>query len=103
MRFGDALRWLIEENELSQKQVSETLLIAVPTLGHYVNNRREPDFDTLKRIASYFNVTTDYLLDHHPKQGAAPIEDDLLRVFRNMSPKEQQIYLKQGKAFRDIK
>jgi len=83
---------------LTQKQLSEELHIPVPTLGHYVNNRREPDFDMLKRIAVYFNVSTDYLLDHHPKQGANDKEDDLLRAFRGMPPAQQNIFLEQGKA-----
>ena len=98
MRFGDIFRWLLEENELTQKQLSEDLHIAASTLGHYINNRREPDFDTLKRIAAYFNVSIDYLLDHHPKPGANGMENDLLGVFRQLPPKQQRIYLEQGRA-----
>ena len=98
MFFGNILRWLLEENELTQKQLSEDLNIAASTLGHYINNRREPDFNTLKRIAVYFNVSIDYLLDHHPKQGATDLEDDLLHAFRSLPPAQQRIFLEQGKA-----
>ena len=35
------------------------------TIGGYVQNSSEPDFETLKRLAKYFDVTTDYLLDYH--------------------------------------
>ena len=98
MQFGDTLRWLIEENDLTQKHLSEILQMPPSTLTNYVNNLREPDFDTLKRIAAYFNVSTYYLLDYHPKQGANEIEDDLLRVFRSLPPEQQRIYLEQGKA-----
>ena len=98
MRFGEILRWLIDENELTQKKLSEDLHIAASTLGHYVNNRREPDYDTLKRVAAYFGVSIDYLLDYHPKQGANDAEDDLLRVFRKLPPAQQRIYLEQGRA-----
>jgi len=98
MQFGDLLRWLIEENELTQRQLSQELGLPASTLGNYVNNLREPDYDTLKRLAVYFNVSIDYLLNHHPKQGANDMEDDLLRVFRGLPPRQQRIFLEQGKA-----
>ena len=98
MQFGDILRWLIEENELTQKKLAQDLHIAASTLGNYVQNLSEPDFDMLKRIAVYFNVTTDYLLNHHPKQGATDLEDDLLHAFRQLSPAQQRIFVEQGKA-----
>jgi len=98
MKFGDILRWLIEENDLTQRKLAEELHIAASTLGNYVQNLAEPDFDMLKRIAVYFSVSTDYLLDHHPRQGATDLEDDLLRVFRSLPPAQQRIFLEQGKA-----
>jgi len=98
MQFGDILRWLIEENELTQKQVSEDLHIAASTLGSYVQNTHEPDFDMLKRIAAYFHVSTDYLLDYHHKQGENDMEDDLLHAFRQQPPAQQRIFLEQGRT-----
>jgi len=98
MQFGDVLRWLAEENELTQKQLAADLHMATSTLGNYVRNLREPDFDTLKRIAAYFRVSIDYLLDYHPKQGANAMEDDLLTAFRQLPPAHQRIFLEQGKA-----
>jgi len=98
MKFGDILRWLIDENDLTQKKLAEDLYIAPSTLGNYVQNLAEPDFDMLKRLAVYFNMSIDYLLDHHPKQGVNDMEDDLLRVFRGLPPRQQHIFLEQGKA-----
>ena len=98
MKFGDILRWLIEENELTQRKLAEELHIAASTLGNYVQNLAEPDFDMLKRLAVYFNVSIDYLLDHHPKPGANDMEDDLLHAFRSLPPAQQRIFLEQGKA-----
>jgi len=98
MQFGDILRWLIDENELTQKQLAADLHMATSTLGNYVRNLREPDYATLRHIADYFNVTTDYLLDHHPKPGANDTEDDLLQTFRQLPPTQQRIFLEQGKA-----
>lgn len=98
MQFGDTLRWIIDENEITQKKLAEDLHVAPSTITNYVNGLREPDYDTLKRLAVYFNVSIDYLLDHHPKPGANDMEDDLMRVFRGLPPKQQRIFLEQGKA-----
>ena len=48
MKFGDILRELLEEKELSQKQLAEDLNISASAVGNYVRNNREPDFETLK-------------------------------------------------------
>ena len=98
MQFGEILRWLIDENEITQKKLGEDLHVAASTIGNYAQNLSEPSHDMLKRIAIYFNVSIDYLLDHHPKQGANDMEDDLLGVFRQLPPAQQRIFLEQGKA-----
>ena len=99
MLFGDILRNLLEERNLSQKQFAEELKIAPSTLGNYIRNLREPDYATLKRIAAYFNVTADYLLDHQTAHSKSRLEDELLRVFRSLSKEQQELYVEQGKAF----
>ena len=61
LNFSNKLRSLIEERNLTQKQVAKDLNIAPSTMGGYVQGSSEPDFDTLRKLAKYFNVTTDYL------------------------------------------
>lgn len=100
MLFGDILRNLLEEKNITQKQMASDLNIAASTLGNYIRNAREPDFATLCRIAEYFGVSIDYLLNYHPNYNVSPLEVELLRVFRKLTPKEQKIYIEQGKAFK---
>ena len=83
MSFGDNLRTLIEERDLTQKELAAKLNIAPSTMGSYVQNTREPDFATLKAIAKFFNVSIDYLLDNHTGKTANHKEDELLRIFRS--------------------
>lgn len=99
MTFSYILRLLLEERSLTQKQLAKDLHIAVSTLGGYVQGTSEPDFDTLKRLAQYFDVSTDFLLDYRSDKGASHREDDVLRVFRAMTPYQQEVYLEQGKVF----
>ena len=99
MLFCDKLRLLIEERNLTQKQVAKDLNIAPSTMGGYVQGMSQPDFETLKRLAVYFDVSTDYLLDVPEKATNGYMEDELLRVFRSMTQEQKAIYVDQGKAF----
>ena len=61
---GRKLKNLREKKGLLQKELGDKLNISASTIGMYEQNRRDPDFETLKKIANFFNVTTDYLLDN---------------------------------------
>jgi len=97
MDFGDRLRWLIEENDLTQKQLASMLEIPPTTLNNYVIRQSEPDFAMLKRIAIHFDVSTDYLLDHH-SQETNESEERMLRAFRKLPNEQQRVILEQTKA-----
>lgn len=99
MSFGGNLRTLIEERKITQKELARQLNLAPSTLGSYVQNTREPDFDTLKLIAKFFNVSVDYLLDFTSNPTTSHQEDDLLRVFRSLTASQKEICLEQCKAF----
>lgn len=99
MSFCDTLRTLIEERGLTQKQLAQDLEIPVSTLGGYVQGTSEPDFETLKLFANYFNVSADYLLNLKIGNTQSRLENELLRIFRSLSTEQQELYLEQGKAF----
>lgn len=98
MTIGDILKQLLEEKNISQRQLAVELNIAPSTLGNYFRNEREPDFETLKMLAVYFNVSTDYLLDFHSGISDNFLEDEILRVFRSMTSEQKIMYVEQGKA-----
>lgn len=102
MNFSDRLRVLIDECDLTQKQLATDLHIPVSTLGGYVQGTSEPDFQMLVLIAKYFNVTTDYLLGCQTigcQATSIKSENELIRIFRSLSSEQQELYLEQGKAF----
>ena len=98
MEFCDILRGLLEERGVTQKQFALDLQIAPSTAGGYVQGASEPDFEMLRRIARYFGVSTDYLLDLHTVQAGSHSEEELLAVFRAMPPTQQAVYLEQGRV-----
>lgn len=62
MTLGDNLRNLRETNGLTQKQMAEILSVSKSNVSKYESDDVEPNINTLKQYASYFNVTTDVLL-----------------------------------------
>ncbi|MCU6794212.1 helix-turn-helix domain-containing protein [Paenibacillus sp. WQ 127069] len=62
MKYGQRICLLREEKQLTQGELAERIGISRAALSHYENNRREPDFETLKHIADFFYVNVDYLL-----------------------------------------
>lgn len=99
MSFGDNLRTLIEERNLTQKEVAKQLNIAPSTLGSYVQNAREPDFATIKQISGFFDVSIDYLLDNQLIPESSSNENELLRIFRSLTKEQQSICIEQCRVF----
>ena len=97
MNFGDILRNLLNDRGITQKQLAAELNIAPTTMGNYFRNNREPDFATLKLLADYFSVSTDYLLNHRTIGTETHKEDELLQIYRAMTPPQQELLTEQGK------
>ena len=64
------LKRLREEKEMTQAELGKALEISPSAIGMYEQGRRTPDIPTLKKIASYFNVSLDYLLGNSPAKAA---------------------------------
>lgn len=97
MTFGDILRELLEDNGISQKQLAADLNIGATTIGNYIRGVREPDFEILKLLATYFNVTTDYLLNYQSGETKDHGEDELIRLYRSLPAEQKDLLLEQGK------
>lgn len=59
--FSDRLKALRDSSGKTQAQIAESIGVTPQAFSYYVNGR-EPNYDTLIRIANYFNVSIDYLL-----------------------------------------
>ena len=76
MDFSIRLTALRKEKKLLQADVANKIGIARATYGAYEQGNRQPDFDTLERLADYFEVSTDYLLGRTDTPALTPQEKD---------------------------
>lgn len=49
---------------LTQKETAKKLQLETVTYHGYENEKRQPDINTLIKIADFFNVSLDYLCNH---------------------------------------
>ena len=61
---NNRLRYLREKEGLTQPNIAHALHIGQSTYNRYERGIREPDQETLKKIADYFHVSLDFLLKH---------------------------------------
>lgn len=59
--LGNRITELRESRKMTQHELSKKLHISRASLSHYEKNRREPDYETLQKIADYFQVSIDYM------------------------------------------
>ena len=90
MNIGSKLRYLIEEANITQRQLADALHISPSALNGYINQGKEPDYATLVRIADYFHTSTDYLLGHSNIRNASlthlnSCEGELLSIYHTLS------------------
>ncbi len=91
------LRLLRKNNGLTQKDIANLLKVAVSTVSAWENDVYQIDFDNLIKLADYYHVSLDVLLDRKeitifddariPSQRSiSPDDAELLEDFNSLSP-----------------
>lgn len=98
MGFSDILRSLAEQRKLTQKQIAADIGVPASTIGGYFQGTSEPDLEMVKRLAQYFNCSTDFLIGNKSVQAQSYKEDVLIHVFRSIPETQQDLYIALGKT-----
>lgn len=77
---GDRLRALREAARLTQLELAERIGGSESMIWRYEQGKREPGISVLARLASFFSVTSDYLIG---------LTDDPKIAVRDLEPKER--------------
>ncbi|QNB45876.1 helix-turn-helix domain-containing protein [Thermanaerosceptrum fracticalcis] len=100
--FGERLSELRKEKGLSQQELADLFEVSKSAIAMYETDRREPDNETLKKFATFFDVSTDYLLGRTDERRPAeqiiedvlpitdPLLDDLLKKVPDLTDEEKE-------------
>ncbi|MEU3599529.1 helix-turn-helix transcriptional regulator [Streptomyces sp. NPDC006798] len=65
MFIGKALRTLREAQRMSQREISEALLVEQSTVSRWENNECRPNVESLIKLAAMFHVSLEDLVEGH--------------------------------------
>ena len=98
--IGDRLAELREEKGLKQRELADKLHLSKSTISTYERDKHCPEYKILIRIANYFDVTTDYILDNSNKKQSDKLLDkklldicsyrEILEIIDSLSPASQK-------------
>lgn len=93
------LKELRLDKGLKQSELANILMTTQATIGKYERGDLEPNLDFLKRLADFFEVSTDYLLGREddfgiiqtktPGEELTGEEKQLLQAFRKLNTKNR--------------
>ena len=62
--LGKNIKEMRKVKGVTQIQLAEFLKVSNATIAYWETNRHQPDLETIKKIAKFFDVTVDSLLDN---------------------------------------
>jgi len=92
MGFGQMLKKLRVDNELSQKTLADKIGITQQSISAYENGTSDPSIDWLIKFAQFFNVTIDYLVGYsHVPSNNCFTEDqiELFKTYDSLPPEKK--------------
>lgn len=72
---GERLRMLREAKGLTKKQAALELGMPYTTYLHYEDNSNQPNNEVLVKLAIYYQISVDWLLNYTPKSESPPPEN----------------------------
>lgn len=96
MDYGRRLKGLREEKGLSQKELTDRLLLNRSTYARYETSSTQPDYSTLFKLADFYGVSVDYILGRtnvrNQEELAAHRSDDFLEDLPDDAVKELEMF-----------
>lgn len=76
MTFGQKLKYLRTEKNLTQTQLANLLKLSKANISKYESDSVEPNLETLTMISKIFDVSLDYLLSMDSTKKSDPLTDE---------------------------
>jgi len=91
MSFGSNLERIRKDHKISQAKLGEVLNLTQQMVSSYEKDLSSPNVEILCKIADYFNVSIDSLVDHVVKEpDADSAKARFLRYFNTLTEKDTE-------------
>lgn len=80
MTNGERIKYLREKNGFTQKDIATKLGVEPAAISKYELDMREPNIEAIKKLATIFNVSIDYLLGRTPDVFVDGTDRDILNI-----------------------
>lgn len=81
------LRELRKERGLLQQEIANYLEISRATYSFWETGRYEIDFENLKKLAEFYNVSIDYILGYEPTDNPQSVYHDAMEIVNKLDIK----------------
>jgi len=103
------LKDLRKSKGISQEQVAHDLGLSLRGYQNYEYGQREPNIEMILKLAEYYNVTTDYLLEKDPTPldqfeniiFTKEMENDMNADYKRLLPQDKAVIARIVKALAD--
>ncbi len=82
--LAQRLKELREQRELTQKDLARYISKTTQAYSYYERGEREPDIETLIKLADYFSITLDDLVGRPAFIEFSRIEIELIKKYRSL-------------------
>ena len=96
--FGKRLATLRKNKNLSQYELADRLKLSRGQIANYEQGQREPDFNTLQKLADFLDVSIDFLLGRTDNP-SVPTKGTVIKV----AGKEIELTEDEYKVFEEIR
>ena len=102
---GQNIKRLRKAFGLTQEQLSDKTRITRGQLKNWETDRYEPDIESIRILASFFNVTTDTLIGFENEQNDALLDlllSDIQKDYSKLDGREQGQYARHMVVYSDM-
>ena len=86
--FGDNLKLLRKQMGLTQQGIADKINTSRSCISNYESGNRQPDNETIKVLADFFDVSVDYLFGRSNVRGIAKNNEKVIKMEKFLSRAE---------------
>lgn len=88
--FANIIKSLRIQNKMTQQDLAEVVGLTPTGISYWESGKSIPNIETLERLATFFNVTVDYLLGKK-EMSVNDKKSVLFRRAENVPPEQQEV------------